>query len=157
MSLVIRPARAEDVPAISGVLIASITQLCHADHHDDPQMIAEWTANKTPSGIADMLAREGFFMVVAELEGQIAAVGATTASGEIALNYVAPDARFRGISKALLAHMEADLIARGFAEGRLKATATAKAFYRAQGWSLDALPDGSTACFAMHKMLDRSA
>lgn len=140
---------------MSRVLTASITQLCHADHRDDPQMIAEWTANKTPQGVGDMLVRKGLFMLVAELDGQIAAVGATTSDGEIALNYVAPEARFKGVSKALLAHMEADLVARGVSMARLKATATAKAFYRAQGWTLDALPDGSTACFAMHKQLAR--
>ena len=153
MSFVVRPARAEDVPAMSRVLIASITELCHADHQDEPDRIAEWTANKTPDGIRSMLARDGFFMVVAELDGQVVAVGATTADGEIALNYVAPGARFRGISKALLAHMEADLRSRGFADGRLRATNTAKTFYRAQGWSADASPDGGTACFAMHKRL----
>ena len=153
MSLLIRPARPAEAPLISKELIASITDLCHADHGDDREKIADWTANKTPAGILDMLAREGFFMAVAELDGQIAAVGATTAAGEIALNYVAPDARFRGVSKALLAHMEADLAARGFAEARLKSTRTARAFYDSHGWSPDATPDGGTACFAMHKRL----
>jgi GNAT superfamily N-acetyltransferase len=153
VSLIIRSAAREDAPAMSRVLIASITELCHADHQDDPDRIAEWTANKTPDGILSMLARDGFFMVVAELDGQVVAVGATTADGEIALNYVAPEARFRGVSKTLLGHMETDLRSRGFVEGRLRATNTAKAFYRAQGWSADASPDGGTACFAMHKRL----
>lgn len=138
---------------MSRVLIASITELCHADHEDDPDRIAEWTANKSPDGILAMLARDGFFMLVAELDGQIVAVGATTADGEIALNYVAPEARFRGVSQALLAHMEADLRARGFAQGRLRATRTAKTFYLARGWSADTAPDGGAACFAMHKRL----
>ncbi|MCP8882857.1 GNAT family N-acetyltransferase [Devosia sp. XJ19-1] len=155
MSFLIREAQREDASAMSAVLIASITELCHADHGDDREKIADWTANKTPAGILDMLAREGFFMAVAELDGQIVAVGATTAAGEIALNYVAPSARFRGVSKALLAHMEADLASRGFAEGKLRATTTAKTFYFAQGWSADTLPDGAAACFAMHKRLGR--
>jgi len=149
----VRPARAQDAPEMSRVLIASITELCHADHADDPDRIAEWTGNKTPDGVRAMLARDGFFMVVAELDGQVVAVGATTAEGEIALNYVAPEARFRGVSKALLGHMEADLRSRGFVEGRLRATKTAKAFYRAQGWFPDKTQDGSMACFAMHKRL----
>ena len=153
MKLRIRAAGPMDAPVMSRVLTASITELCHADHQNDPNRIADWTANKTPDGILSMLARDGFFMVVAELDGEVVAVGATTADGKIALNYVAPEARFRGISKALLAHMEADLRSRGFAEGRLRATNTAKAFYRAQGWSADASQDGGTACFAMHKRL----
>ena len=155
MSLVIRPARVADVPDMSRVLIASITELCAADHEGDPARIADWTANKSKAGVESMLAREGLFVVVAELDGVVAAVGATTADGEIALNYVDPAARFRGVSKALLAHMEADLLARGFAEGRLKATKTARRFYLAQGWSGAMTADGG-ACFAMRKALDRS-
>lgn len=155
MSILIRAPGPDDVPAMSRVLIASITQLCHADHEDNPVRIAEWTANKTPAGVAAMLAREGLTMVVAELDGQVVAVGATTADGEVALNYVAPEARFRGVSKALLAHMEADLAARGFDEARLRATRTARPFYDAQGWSPDTMPDGASACFAMHKALRR--
>lgn len=142
---------------MSRVLIASITQLCHADHEDDPARIADWTANKGEAGVAAMLARQGMFVVVAELDGAVVAVGATTADGEIALNYVDPGARFQGVSKALLAHMEADLLARGFAEGRLRATKTARRFYLEQGWTGDTMADGGTACFAMHKALDRSA
>ena len=138
---------------MSAVLIASIAELCHADHGDDPARIAEWTANKTPAGVSAMLERSGFYLFVAELDEQVAAVGATTADGEIALNYVAPAARFRGVSKALLTHLEADLVARGFATGRLKATATARRFYLAQGWAGDAMPDGRMACSAMHKPL----
>lgn len=134
MSPTIRPARPDDVEAMSRVLIASITQLCHADHGDDPATIADWTANKTTEGVAAMLARKGFFMLVAEADAQVVAVGATTGDGEIALNYVDPDWRFRGISKALLAQMEADLLSCGFTEARLKSTATAQEFYRACGW-----------------------
>ena len=143
---------------MSRVLIASITALCHADHGDDPARIAEWTANKTPQGVAAMLARDGFFMVVAELDGEIAAVGATTKDGEIALNYVDPAARFRGVSKALLAQMEADLASRGFAEARLKATRTARRFYLAQGWiGVMQGQDGRfIECFAMRKGLKES-
>ncbi|MHA6299474.1 GNAT family N-acetyltransferase [Devosia sp. CAU 1758] len=140
---------------MSRVLIASITELCHADHADDPNRIAEWTSNKTPDGILAMLARDGFFMVVAEVEGQVVAVGATTADGEIALNYVAPDMRFRGISTRLLEHMEADLAGRGFGEGRLKATRTALPFYRARGWTSGEVAQSGRFidCFVMRKTL----
>lgn len=94
MSFLIREAQREDASAMSAVLIASITELCHADHGDDREKIADWTANKTPAGILDMLAREDLFVVVVERDGQVVAVGATTASGEVALNYVAPEALF---------------------------------------------------------------
>ena len=140
---------------MSRVLIASITQLCDEDHHNDPQRIDEWTANKSPEGMAEMLAQDGLFLFVAELDGQVAAVGATTAKGDIALNYVAPEARFRGVSKALLAHLEADLVRRGFAEGKLKATRTAWKFYQGQGWSGSSTAQAGRfiSCFVMHKAL----
>jgi GNAT superfamily N-acetyltransferase len=154
VSIIVRPARSGDVAAMSRVLIASITQLCAADHEDDPQRIAEWTSNKSPEGVAAMLAQDGLFLFVAEQDGRVAAVGATTANGGIALNYVDPEARFKGLSKALLAAMEADLLSRGFALGRLEATKTARAFYLSQGWLEDEQPSkGRAACRAMHKRL----
>ena len=155
MSITVRPARAEDVPAMSRVLTASITELCFADHGGDPERIASWTANKTPEGVAEMLGQDGLAMFVAEWDGRVAAVGATTASGGIALNYVAPEGRFRGLSKALLAAMEADLAARGFSEGRLEATKTARDFYLSQGWVEAEASGCNVACRAMSKLLVR--
>lgn len=137
MSISIRRAEPADVPAMSRVLLASITELCSADHQGDPRRIAAWTANKSEPGVAAMLAREGFYMFVAEIDGAVMAVGAIAASGEVALNYVAPEARFRGVSKALLQRLEAELSALGFAEGRLEATATARRFYLGAGWHAD--------------------
>lgn len=134
MSLLIRRASPLDTAEISNVLIASITQLCAADHQDDPEKLAAWTRNKSPDGVAAMLANPDIVMLVAERDGRVVAVGAVTRSGEVALNYVAPEARFSGVSKALLGALEAELAGLGFAEGRLEATATARAFYTAAGW-----------------------
>ncbi|HWV21334.1 MAG TPA: GNAT family N-acetyltransferase [Devosia sp.] len=141
MNFVIRPARPADVPAISRVLIASITELCAADHANDPAAIAAWTRNKTPEGVAAMQANADLLLFVAEVSGRIGAVGALTRGGEIALNYVAPDMRFRGLSKAMLARLETELLSLGFAEARLEATATAQRFYERAGW----LPQGPQA------------
>lgn len=137
MSILIRRALPDDVPAMSRVLTASITELCAADHRNDAKALAAWTANKSETGVRAMLANSNMRMFVGELDGKIAAVGAVTATGEVALNYVAPDARFRGLSKALLARLEAELHALGFAEGRLEATLTARQFYDAAGWIAD--------------------
>lgn len=135
--LLLRPARADDVPAMSAVLIASITELCAADHHDDPQKLGAWTRNKSVEGVASMLANPDMVMLVAERDGAVLAVGAVTRGGEVALNYVAPSARFGGVSKALLAALEDSLAQLGFAEGRLEATATAFDFYQSAGWRAD--------------------
>lgn len=133
----VRRARPDDVPAMSRVLTDSITELCAADHGNDPDKLAAWTRNKTPEGVAAMLASPHGQLFVAELDGAVVAVGAISGNGGITLNYVSPGARFRGVSKAMLAVLEAELKALGFAEGRLEATATARRFYEDAGWLLD--------------------
>jgi GNAT superfamily N-acetyltransferase len=135
--LLVRRAEAEDIPAMSQVLTESITELCTADHQGDPAAIAAWTRNKSVDGVTAMFSTGHGKLFVAELDGVISAVGAVSGEGEITLNYVAPGARFRGVSKAMLAGLEAELRARGFAEGRLEATATARRFYEAAGWVSD--------------------
>jgi GNAT superfamily N-acetyltransferase len=137
VTLVIRPARPEDVSAISRVLIASITELCVADHHHDPVKLTAWTRNKSVEGVSALLANPDMIMFVAEHDIAIAAVGAVTREGGIALNYIAPEARFSGISKAMLMRLEAELVALGFTEGQLEATRTARRFYDGAGWIAD--------------------
>jgi GNAT superfamily N-acetyltransferase len=56
-----------------------------------------------------------------------------TEAGKITLNYVAPEARFRGVSKALLRQLEADAKALGIAQSSLESTETALRFYRDLG------------------------
>ena len=73
-------------------------------------------------------------MFVAERDGEIAAVGCLIGQDEIGLNYVHPQHRFRGVSRALLEAMEIAMRQGGAPEGRLEATHTAHAFYLAHGW-----------------------
>lgn len=137
MTALIRPAGRADVPAMSRVLTASIIELCATDHGNDPEALAAWTRNKSEGGVATMLDNPDLLIFVAELDGAVSAVGAITRDGTVALNYVAPTARFRGLSKAMMARLEAELKALGFTEGRLEATATALKFYQATGWITD--------------------
>lgn len=127
---------------MSAVLTASIIELCAADHHHDVRALAAWTRNKSPEGVSAMLADPARQTFVADRDGVVVAVGAiTTTDGTIGLNYVDPAARFGGVSTALLAHLEAALIAEGFAEGQLESTFTARSFYEHRGWR----PDGPQA------------
>jgi GNAT superfamily N-acetyltransferase len=137
MSLVIRRAGPTDVPGMSAVLTASIIELCAADHGGDPEAIAAWTRNKSEAGVAGMLANPGLQIFVAEHDTGIVAVGAVTSDGTVSLNYVAPAARFAGISSAMLARLELALVELGHHEGRLESTRTAQAFYAARGWLAD--------------------
>jgi GNAT superfamily N-acetyltransferase len=151
----VRPAAAADVEAMSRVLIASITGLCAPDHAGDPQLIAAWTANKTPAMVEAMLRTPGVRLFVAERDGEIAAVGAILRDDEVGLNYVAPAHRFAGVSKALLAAMEETMRAGGITEARLSSTETAHRFYRATGWRNSGAPrpDRPLAGWPMTKRL----
>ena len=85
----------------------SIAELCAADHSDDPEILARWLSNKTPENVCTWIARQDATMLVAVKSDAIVAVGMVTDAGEILLNYVSPDARFSGVSRALLKALEA--------------------------------------------------
>src|SRR5689334_14484101 len=93
----IRDAVSKDAPAACEVIRRSISELCSADHHNDPVILGRWLANKTPEIVASWIVNPGNSVLVAVESGTMLAVGAVTAAGEITLNYVSPDARFRGV------------------------------------------------------------
>jgi GNAT superfamily N-acetyltransferase len=70
-------------------------------------------SNKTLEIVTSWVARPDNFVLVAVENGTLLGVGSLTDSGEITLNYVSPDARFRGVSRALLGALEARAIKRG--------------------------------------------
>jgi hypothetical protein len=123
----IRPARGDDAAAAAEVIRDSIRVLCAADHGDDPDIVAAWCANKAPERVASWIADAGGRLFVAELDGRLAGVGGLRTDGTVPLNYVAPAARFRGASTALLARIEAELAGFGIQEARLDSTRTALA------------------------------
>jgi GNAT superfamily N-acetyltransferase len=151
----IRPARPNDADEISRVLRASIEKLCFADHRGDEQKIGRWTANKTVEPVAEWIAAPEPTLLLAVESGGIVCVGGYLDEGKIVLNYVAPETRFRGISKAMLARIEAELAANGVSEAPLESTATAHRFYRAAGWRNDGPPQlkFDLPCHAMIKSL----
>jgi len=150
--ILVRNARLADVPAMSAVLIASITELCTSDHHNDPTVLAGWLANKTPEGVAKWFDNPEATIVVAERDGEVAAVGGFNTSREIILNYVAPAHRFAGISTALLEGMELGL---GPGEATLQSTETARRFYKRHGWaeSGEGANFAGMSAFPMRKLL----
>ncbi|WP_275791478.1 GNAT family N-acetyltransferase [Pararhizobium gei] len=132
--VIVRKANTTDIPAMSRVLTASITSLCTDDHGNDPSRLRQWTQNKSEAGVVQMMDNPNQTVWVAEVSGEVAAVGAV-AGDSIVLNYVAPEQRFRGVSKALLAAMEDSLRDAGISLGKLVSTRTALRFYLASGWS----------------------
>lgn len=132
--ITVRPARPADAAAMSAVLTASIRDLCAADHRNDPDILAGWLRNKSPEMVRRMFDNPNAELVVAERDGEIAAVGCIIATDEIGLNYVAPPHRFAGISKALLAGMEDRIRTAGATRAKLTSTGTAHRFYVSAGW-----------------------
>ena len=136
----IRDAHADDAPAACEVMRRSIAELCAADHGNDPTLLARWLANKTPETVAVWIVQPGNSLLLAVEDGAVLAVGSVTDVGEITLNYVSPDARFRGISRSLVQALEARAIARGCTGFMLTSTETARRFYRSAGYVETAAP-----------------
>ena len=153
----IRDAAAEDAEAACKVLRRSIVELCYADHRDDPAILSLWLSNKTPEFFLSWLVQPENSLLVAVEDGKVIAVGSVTDAGRINLNYVSPDARFRGVSRALLGALEARAAERGNTRCTLISTETARCFYRARGYSEEGPPTGefgTSAGYPMVKLLE---
>jgi hypothetical protein len=74
----IRDAVAEDAPAACQVLRRSISELCIADHRNDPTILVRWLSNKTPEIVASWIAHPKASVLVAVERGAILAVGSVT-------------------------------------------------------------------------------
>src|ERR1700744_6576449 len=155
----IRHAVTADAPAACEVLRRSIVELCVADHHNDPAILERWLANKTPEIVASWIAKPGNTMLVAVEDGAILGVGSVTDAGEITLNYVSPDARFLGVSRAVISALEERAMRQGNARCHLLSTETARGFYHRVGYIEDGPPVGkfgSTGSYPMSKALGRT-
>jgi len=153
---IFRPARADEAEAACTVLRRSIAELCKADHDDDPSLLGAWLANKTPEHVTAWIeANPTGFLVGVGPDG-IVGVGSVAASGEIRLNYVAPWARFCGVSKGLLGAMENHAAGLGATACTLISTKTAHRFYQGCGYTDTgpAVPSYSGAlAFPMHRRI----
>ncbi len=148
----IRVARTEDAEQACRVLRRSIQELCHADHNGDAARLADWLFNKTPENMAAWIRNPQNLVFVATEGETILGVAAMTNTGKITLNYVSPDARFRGISKALIDRLEAQAQELGLDRCTLNSTETARKFYLSLGYQEQIAP-ANEACRSMAKAL----
>jgi N-acetylglutamate synthase-like GNAT family acetyltransferase len=125
----IRQATIEDAPGACTIVRRSIVELCHADHGRDEVLLGKWLSNKT---VARWIMQS--HVVVAEEARTILGVAAMNNSGKITLNYVSPDARFRGVSTAIMQRLEAQARVLGLRECVLETTQTALRFYQSLGY-----------------------
>jgi GNAT superfamily N-acetyltransferase len=133
----IRDATVQDAEAACEVTRRSITELCVADHKNDASALACWLGNKTCDTFSRWITHQNNSFFVAVEQGVIVGVGALTTAGEITLLYVSPDARFGGVSRALLVALEGRAREQGNARCTLTSTKTAYRFYRDRGYTDD--------------------
>ncbi len=134
MNVKIRKASLADADAACNVLRRSITESCVEDHRNEPGVLLNWLQNKTPENVARWFANHESFSLVATISGEVTGVGLLTASGEVALCYVLPEARFKGIGKALFDAMELHAMKIQLSEIHLSSTSAAKTFYLSRGF-----------------------
>ena len=152
----VRDARPEDADAACRVLKRSIAELCEADHLNDPAILDRWLGNKTPENFIAWVYQPDNCVLVAVEDDVILAVGSVNHTGTIGLNYVSPDARFRGISRSRLRALEARAVEHGHARCELVSTATARRFYLSNGYVETGAPTalfGASAGYPMSKAL----
>jgi GNAT superfamily N-acetyltransferase len=151
----VREACEQDAEEACLIVRSSISELCSLDHQGDRNTLDLWLANKTAANMQRWI-REHHVLVAAEASA-ILGVAAMTSSGEIILNYVAPDARFRGVSKALLRGLEVRATKLRIRLLTLKSTATAVHFYRSVGYTESGAPMQGYGITMGHPMQKRLA
>jgi GNAT superfamily N-acetyltransferase len=151
-----RIAEARDADAAVRVLRRSITELCVADHHNDPTTLQKWLENKTVKNFLSWLAAESNFCVVTESNGEINGVGLVDRAGEILLCYVAPESQGHGCGRAILSALEAKARTWGLDKLRLGSTVSARSFYERHGYisaGESTCSFGSARCHPYEKIL----
>ena len=156
MTYLIRRAVPTDAAGVCDVVRRSISDLCIDDHQGDQATIDAWLANKTVPNVESWIRSNRSIAVVAEATADLAGFGLLDLQGQLALLYVSPEARFQGVSRALLRSIEEEAMNAGISEIRLDSTATARRFYSACGFSSDGDPGrgfGVTQSYPMRKQL----
>jgi GNAT superfamily N-acetyltransferase len=134
MPFTIRKATPDDAAAACAVLRRSIQECCGEDHQGRPAVLEAWLRNKTPEIVRRWFSSSTGYAVVAEAGGAIVGTAMMDGDRSIILCYLVPEARYQGVGKAMLAAVEAEARARGFAAVDLQSTKSGHAFYRRNGY-----------------------
>ncbi len=151
----VRLAVAADAGGACEAVRRSIVELCADDHRGDEETIALWIANKTPVQFKEWISATDKVALVAEGHIGIVGFGLLLSDATVALLYVHPEARFSGVSKALLAAMEEAAAAFGRPDVRLTSSETARRFYLACGYVPSGEPTPGFARILAHPMSKR--
>lgn len=138
MNVKISTATQAQSAEIIQLIRASITELCAADHGNQSEPLAEWLSNKTTENMHNWLLDSTKTFIIARISSQISdqiiGMGCANNSGRILMNYVHPEYRFIGVSKAIMQHLESHLQALGIQKATLESSKTAYKFYQSMGW-----------------------
>jgi GNAT superfamily N-acetyltransferase len=151
-----RIAEPRDADAAVLVLRRSITELCVADHRNDPTTLQKWLENKTVENFHAWLAAESNFCVVTESNSEVNGVGLVHREGEIRLCYVAPGNQGRGLGSAILTALEDKARTWGLHKLHLGSTLSARPFYERHGYTPGGQSTGgfgSSRCYPYEKTL----
>lgn len=138
----VRPAISDDAVTAVAVLRQSITELCVADHQNDPETLRQWLQNKTIEAFLSWLESSETYVVVGETDGIVCGVGSVHTSGEINLCYVQPGRERIGVGGAILSALETRARNWGLSNLRLKSSINARPFYERHGY----VSTGASTC-----------
>lgn len=125
------------------LLIESITMNCAADYNNDPLIMKEWLANKTPENISQWINSTNNISLAAldTPKGKLSGFVLMNKDGEILLNYVLPSHIYKGIGKVLLKEIEQIAKSSGIQALSVVSTITAKNFYERYGFVKNGEPE----------------
>jgi GNAT superfamily N-acetyltransferase len=136
MNATVRSATLVDARDACDVVRRSISQLCFADHNDDPRRLEAWLRNKTVASTEEWLASPELFNVVACDDKGVCGFGAISRDGEVLFCYVDPRVRFQRISTMMLEELERAARSWDLRSVRLTSTLTAQRFYTNRGYNV---------------------
>ncbi len=147
----VRPAQSADANSSIDVVRRSIQGLCELDHKGDLATLSAWLGNKTADNMRRWIDTHTV-LVASDDDGRIAGVAAVRADGVVLLNYVAPEARFQGVSKSLMEAIEVWASSHGIEWLALESSATALRFYESDGWTRTGPPQPGFGVTTRHPM-----
>ncbi|MGL1919552.1 MAG: GNAT family N-acetyltransferase [Hyphomicrobiales bacterium] len=129
-------AKAEQAEQLIRLICASITELCAADHTNLAEPLSQWLGNKTQDNMLRWIAAPEIFMLVAHMDDKLAGMGSVNDQGRVLMNYVHPNFRFVGVSKAIMNGLLAHCKSLDLRQATLESSKTALEFYKGCGWEV---------------------
>ena len=130
----VEPATKASLAAICDLIRASIEALCTADHGNQEHHLDTWLAERSADRLEPVLFGSDSQAFVCIDGDRLTGVSHVRRDGELTLCYVDPRDVGRGVGRAVLDAAEDQALRWGLGEVYLTSTATARAFYLANGY-----------------------